>query len=401
MKLDKRNALALFRLGTDLVGKLPRRGDGPLDVLVKLLAVADSIDKVYGGKSTVYDGFFARFNLQERTSEPFVRLFFGTKMASGFKIRRYGISEHYELIEAEFRGERLFFQEMRYGRPEISGDFFHSPGFDFAAAMSALWAGYPHGLFLSVKPNKGGWGMEVTFSAMAAPQAELVSHKAARRIAEGAAAWRARAGTPWCFLAYGPPGTGKTGYVRGLAEVAGGRLLKLDASSLPRLGVQELTFLLDALAPSFLLVDDFDLAPVEEVRPRLLYLFEHLHGVHNGVTVAITVNDAAKLDEAMLRSERIDEAEEFVLPDAGERADILGRLTALHVPDKLDADHLAELVTATEGFNHADLAALVRRFKTKVVAAALRDVQKLRALAAASAKKDEKGPDSGSPPKAA
>lgn len=400
MKIDRRRALALFRFGSELLGKLPEPDDGLLGIFVKVLAAADAWEKVYGGKSTVYADIFTKYDLREKSSEPFMRLFFGSPMAKNFRLSRHGVNDHCELIEALAPdGERLFFQEHRYGRPEISAEFFHTPRFDFAVAMSTLWSSYPHGLYLSVKAGRYG-SSDVTFSAVPAPRAESVSAKAAERIRDGIAEHEARAGAPWCFLAYGPPGTGKSSYVAGLAAATGGRLLKLDAASPPHLGVQEIGFLLDALAPQYLLIDDFDRAPVEETRARLLYLFEHLHAAHAGVTIAVTVNDASKLDEAMLRSERIDEAVEFALPDVEERRDVVGRLVEIHVPGKLDVDAIAHVVASTDGFNHADLAALVRRFKMKPVTVAIADMLRLRTLAAACGKSDKPGETkpSGSPP---
>lgn len=395
MKLDKmtfnwKSALALFRLGTELLNKLPRRGDSKLDVLVKLLAMADSVDKVYGGKTAAYDDIFAEYDLEARTSEPFVRLFFDTAMSKVFTIRRHVITEHLSLIEGVAPGGgRIFFQEFRWGnRPEVASEFFHTKGFDFSTTMDALWAGFPHGLFLSVKPSKNGYGSDVTFSPMGAPRTRLIDPEARAAIAEGAEEWQSRSGEPWCFIAYGPPGTGKTQYVRGLAAAVGGRLLKIDASSLPRLGLQEVTFLLDALAPKVVLIDDFDRAPVDDTLARLFFLFEHLHDLQASITVGVTVNKATKIAEALLRSERIDSAKEFPLPIPAARAFILREHAAIIVPGRIDAAALAELVTATEGFNHADLVGLVRRFKTKTVAAAMKDMKKLRDLAAESAKEE-------------
>lgn len=377
-----RRALSLFRLGTNLLGKLPRQGDGPLDLLVKLLAIADSVDKTYGGKSTVYENIFSKYDLRERNNGPFVRLFFGTNMSSSFEIHRHGISEHFELIEAvDQRGERLFFQEYRYNRPEVSDEFFYTPGFDFGAAVHALWARYPTGMYLSIKPPRGGWGsQDVTFCAVPPPRGDIISSAALERIECDVEAHRSRAGEPWALIAYGPPGTGKSSYAVAMARATGGRLLKMDASSLPLLGVQDIGFLLDVLRPTFLLIDDFDRAPVEETRARVLFLFEHLHNAHAGVTVAVTVNDVGALDAALLRSERIDEAKEFTLPDDAERRDVLERLL-LKRPDE-------DLVTATEGFNHADLAGLVRRLRREGQESALAAMRKLRDLAEKANKKN-------------
>jgi hypothetical protein len=366
LEIDQRAMLSLFRFGTELLGKLPARGDGPLAVAVKLLAIGDAWDGVYGGKSSVYTSIFSRYSLKERTSEPFVRLFFGTNLGSTYKLRRIGVSEHLEMIEAVAPdGERLFFQEHRYGRPEVSAEFFHTPDFNFGEAMSVLWDRYRDGLYLSLVPGRGGWGHEVTFCGLSPDATACRSRKATARITELADSLLE---APRTLLLYGPPGTGKTSMVMAVARLCGGRLLKIDAASLPQIGVQELGFLIDALRPQFLLVDDFDRAPVEEVRARVLFLFERLKAA--GPSVFVTVNDVAKLDPALLRSGRIDAAIELGLPDAEERADILGRLG-------LGTD----LVAATDGFNHADLDALAEKARSAPVDAVLAGMQRLRALA--------------------
>ncbi|XXX79146.1 ATP-binding protein [Sorangium sp. So ce134] len=364
--IDQRAMLSLFRFGTELLGKLPARGDGIAGVLVKGLAIADAWEKVYGAKSSVYTSIFAKYDLRERTSEPFVRLFFGTDLGSAYQLRRVGVSENLELIEVVAPdGERLIFQEHRYGRPEVSSEFFHTAGFDFAGVMSVLWDRHRDGLFLSVAPGRGGWGHEVTFCGLSPDPTACRSRKAAARITELADSLLE---APRTLLLYGPPGTGKTSMVMAVARLCGGRLLKVDASSLPQLGVQELGFLLDALRPRFLLIDDFDRAPIEETRARTLFLFERLRAW--GVSVFVTVNDATKLDVALLRSGRIDEPIELGLPDAEERADILGRMGLG-----------PELVEATDGWCHADLDALAAKARSTPVDTVLAGMQRLRALA--------------------
>lgn len=368
-RLHRRSLLNMCRLGTELLEKVPARGDGPLAVAVKLLAMVDAWDGVYGGKSSVYTSIFSRYDLRERTSEPFVKLFFGTSLGAGYKVQRIGVSEHLEMIEAVAPdGERLFFQEYRYGRPEVSAEFFHTPGFDFSAVMTTLWDKYRDGLYLSLVPGRGGYGHEVTFCGLQPDATAGRSRKASDRIVALA---DSLAEYPRTILLYGPPGTGKTSLVAGVARLAGGRLLKVDAASLPQIGVQELGFLLDALRPRFLLIDDFDRAPAEEARAKLLFMFERLKSM--GLSVFVTVNDATKLDQALLRSGRIDEAIELWLPDAEERADILERLGLG-----------AELVEVTDGFNHADLDALRARSQRVSVAMAIAEMRALMKLAQAA-----------------
>lgn len=376
-----RRLLSLFQFGTELLGKIPSRNDGPLEVVAKLLAIAGVAEKVFGRSRSKYDDIFSRHDLRERRSEPFVRLFFDTEMSAGFTMRRHALSDHLELIEAIAPDdERVFFLEYRYGRPEVSAEFFHTPGFDFAAALSGLWASFPDGIFITLKAGRHS-GNEVAFCRVPAPHHEALSRKGAQRIVDGVKAHGRHDGEPYCFIAYGAPGTGKTGYVLGIAKRLNARLLMVDASALGQLGITEVSFLLDALQPRFLLIDDFDAAPLDEARARLRFLFRYLHEAHRELTLAVTVNDPSKLDEALLRSERIDEAEEFVLPDAPERKEILARYITLHDGGIPDAD-LEALVSSTEGFSQADLGGLARKARRSSFAEALVAMNRLRGLAA-------------------
>jgi hypothetical protein len=382
-----RRVLNTLRFATDVVGKLPARGDGALGFAIKLLAMTDSWEKTFSSKSSVYEDIFSKYDLRERSSEAFTRLFFGSTMRSRFELQRHGVSDHLELIEALAPdGERLFFQQHMWGRPEVASEFFHTPGFDFAGATRDMWTMHPDGLYLSVEPSRGGFGTVVTFIPLPAA-AEPVTTRSKALLAELVAA----AARPHTTLLYGPPGTGKSIMVAAIERQIGGGLLKVDATALPKLGVQELAFLVETLRPRVLLLDDFDRAPIEEARARVLFLFESLKLLPD-VNVYVTVNDAKKLDEPLLRSQRIDEAVELGLPDVYERLELM-RIAGLKV-------HPEGLGEATEGFNCADIVQLVQRTSFEDIKVALVKMKRLHALAAAAAKTDSKpGAAPDSPPK--
>lgn len=370
--MKHRQLLTLFRFGTELLGKIPTRHDTLPEIATKVLAIADAAERVYGGKKTLYSDVFTRYDLKEKHSEAFVRLFWGSQMHTQFKIKRHGVDEHLELIEAQdTNGERLFFQEHRYGRPEISSDFFHTPKFDFARASESLWQAYPTGLYLSTQ--QGRWTSEVTFEAIPKRTSCTMTQRARERVLETVAGHAARNGSPWCFVAVGLPGTGKSSFVETFAQVMDARLLKIDAASLPKLGVQEFGLLLDIMRPSVLLIDDADRAPVDEVRARILFLFEYLRN-RALCTIAITVNDPTKLDPALYRSERVDEVIDFDAPDADERREIFVGLLG-------ETYDCCRAVDVTEGFGHADVAGFARRLRSQPFDIALKQMQRLRALA--------------------
>jgi hypothetical protein len=368
VKFNNRSAMQFFKFGTELLGKVPRQSDGPLDIIVKGLAIADAWQGIFGRKTSTYSSIFERYELKTRKSEPFVKLFFDAGLGDDYRVSRHGISDHLELIEAVAAdGERLFFQEHRYGSPELAAEFFYTPRFDFASALSSLWGRHRDGIYLSLVPGKHGWGHEASIVGMSPDTTACLSRKAGERAVALADSLRA---APRTLLLYGPPGTGKTSLAAAVAKHNGGRLLKVDAACLPHLGVQELGFLLDALAPRYLLIDDFDRSPIEEARSRVLYLFERIKAA--GVASFVTVNDASKMDAALLRSGRIDGAIELPLPDAEERADILLRLGLI--------GH--DMIEATEGWCHADLDALAERSRREPVTDVLDGMRALRELAA-------------------
>jgi hypothetical protein len=370
--MKHRQLLTLFRFGTELLGKIPTRNDTLPEIATKALAIADAAERVYGGKKTLYSDVLTRYDLKEKHSEAFVRLFWGSQMHTRFKIKRHGVDEHLELIEAQSSdGERLFFQEHRYGRPEMSSDFFHTPKFNFARASEALWQAYPTGLYLSTQ--QGRWTSEVTFEAIPKRTSCTMTQRSRERVSDAVAGHAARNRSPWCFVAVGSPGTGKSSFVETFAQVTDARLLKIDAASLPKLGVQEFGLLLDVMRPNVLLIDDADRAPVEEVRARILFLFEYLRN-RSSCTIAITVNDPTKLDPALYRSERIDEVIDFEAPDDNERREIFDSVLG-HVSNHNDA------VNATAGFGHADVAGFARRLRNQPFDIALKQMQRLRALA--------------------
>jgi hypothetical protein len=375
--------LQLFRFGTDILGKLPGKGDGVVQILVKALALADSYEKTFARKTTVYQDIFDRYDLREKRSEAFVRLFFDTDLChDGFTLRRQGASDHVELIEAvSLDGERLFFQEMRYGKPEIANDFFHTPRFDFAKALRSIWKRYPHGIYLSSRPSRSGYGRESTFCAIPDVAYDLTA-PAMDRIVNAIAAHSARKGQAWCTILYGPPGTGKTAHVNGFAFLSGKRLLKIDASALPQLGPLELSFLVDALKPQVLLIDDFDRAPIDDTRSRVLYLFEHVKQEHAGLATFITVNRSDGLDPALLRSQRIDDAEEFPVLTAQERIEVIGRIKKAALRALFQE---ADAQQRFAGFNHADFMAAVNRCNDdERFDDVMGSIQRLRALAEAA-----------------
>jgi hypothetical protein len=373
-----RTVFKVLAFASEIADKFPAADAPWYEKVTKGLAILNAAQKTWIGPSSRATDVFGG-NLAEVHSEPFVRLFWGTDLHRSFHVRRYPAGDYLEfLVATDDDGHTLVFQEHRWGRAEISATFYRSEGLNLAPMLERLWRCYPAGLYLSTEPNAQGTGNEITFTAAPPIGSTLLTTVGRRRIEQVTARHRriVEAGRRRTYIALGPPGTGKTSLVQRLSQTFGGRLLLIDATALPTFGLRALTVLLDALEPRFLLIDDFDRAPIADAQARVLYLFQHLRHTGSGMTVFITTNDPTKLDAAIFRSERVDEPVEFFLPDAEERRE----LVAL-VDPALDVEHI---VAETEGFNHIDLTDLCTCALVEPLEHVLMVKRRLRELAAAA-----------------
>jgi hypothetical protein len=376
--------MPLLKLGTELLGKIPTSRDTWPEKTAKVLALLDATNKVYGGGRSKMRELQDRYSLVERESETFVRIFFATALRDLFTVRRMALDEKEDLIEAtDASGERLFFRETHYGNSRIESDFYATPGIDFARVIDRLWTQYPDGIYLSVTID--GWRKDTTICEVPPVPVERLSRHARDRLASVAAthAHFASDGVHRCYLCYGPPGTGKSTFAVLFARAAGGRALKLDAASLPALSVKELGFLLDALRPGFLVIDDLDRAPVADVGARVLFMLERLKTHYPAMTVVLTANDPKKLDAAMLRCGRIDIAIPFDAPEPDEIEQMVRALLVQHdVPAaRSTAAAIKQIVDGADHLTHAYLDDLCRRLRHEEVSDVLTSVMLLKGLA--------------------
>lgn len=133
------------------------------------------------------------------------------------------------------------------------------------------------------------------------------------------------------------------------------RVLQLESNVISSISVRELVLLCEMLRPGMLLIDDIDHASADGLGARLLYVIERVKPAIK-CSVAITANDPTKVDYALFRGERIDEAIEFYLPCADERRQIVQ--ACCHGIADVDTDRI---VTSSAEFSHADVAAYARR----------------------------------------
>lgn len=379
--------LPVLKFGTAIVDKIPTSEDTWPQVAAKVLALCDAAAKSANeGRAPLHE-LVGRYEMTAHQGETFVQLFFNTALQDQFKLTRHTLTDNEAAIEAtDVEGNKLFFHEYRgMGGVILESDFYTSTGLDMERVIDVLWGGYPGGIYLTVVQNPGEWRTKTSIHAIPPVGGAKMSTAAQSRLTDLAARHRQflKDRVHRCYLFFGPPGTGKTTAACVLSAEFGGRILKLDAVSLPRMTVGEMGFLLETLKPSFLLVDDVDLAPLDGVGPRVLYLMEHLKAHFPETAIILTANDPSKLPPAWLRCGRIDIPVEFEAPTGPERTQMVASLLTRYGADpSMTEGVVAEI--EKDDLPHADLDDMCRRLKHESldeVLVSLRLLKKLSALA--------------------
>jgi ATP-dependent 26S proteasome regulatory subunit len=170
-------------------------------------------------------------------------------------------------------------------------------------------------------------------------------------------------------MLFGPPGTGKTSIGRALAQRMKGRFFLIDGT----LGTEPPHFFMARVkaiinqairhAPCVLFIDDADiLFTIPHVAGIVRYLLTILDGLESEaasrVCVMMTVMDASKVPDALVRSGRVELWLETKLPDEPTRARMIERWASadLFGGEVIDFAALARLA---KGFTPADLRRVV------------------------------------------
>lgn len=109
-------------------------------------------------------------------------------------------------------------------------------------------------------------------------------------------------GVPRSVMFYGPPGTGKSTMARTIVELMNMRSFRIRIGDVDNLDNATLFEALSIFEPDAVILDDFDRA---HAQAQLLETMEQFQRTVK--LVIVTVNDRRRLDEALMRPERIDE----------------------------------------------------------------------------------------------
>lgn len=400
-RVDRKKLKRYLRIATDIVHKLPDRGDNWLKIAVKLMAIADSFDKTTGTNSQIFD-FFSSLDADTLRNAQFVDMFFETPLWESFEIRRIQISDYAEVVIAtDAELGNLYFIEYSWGaKPEPSTDFWHSKGFNFEGALERLWVHFKGGIQTSIKfdPNRDRArtdyrDLKFTQDPIVGVNAQtldtlVTDHKL-----------YLEAGVSRTYLFLGMQGVGKSTLAGRLAQMNGKRTLQINARGLTVSGTNDLHFLLMGLKPDFLILDDID-RMVSDAIPMMLESLVDLKERHSHVTTILTANSIEPFDAATLRPGRIDEIVEFEPPDSQERGKILKAYLNEFSSKPISSTAFRQILRVTEGHSAAYLREMALELKVVSVDRVIETQKQRRRLTALAKGGGAKAPASPEPPKA-
>jgi hypothetical protein len=267
-------------------------------------------------KPTELAGIVERMDLGSTTNTVFASMFFGTMVHEQFEIKRYHLDGNYviEATNAEF-GKLLFIE--RYEK-QYSPTFYHTKGFDFEKVLQQTWDLYDGRLQFELRWNSSVY---TSFSTVPNP---LYGDDTARMDKLVTRHRRYQVdGVSRAYMMYGAPGTGKTSFAMAFADRVGNRILRIDARSFSTVSVSEVIFIVDALKPDFIMVDDVDKADVNHSLPTILGILQELKMHKTKTSLLLTANVVSTFDHGLLRPGRIDTWMTFGTPDADARRQII------------------------------------------------------------------------------
>lgn len=400
MPIEWKRVRKYLTVATDIVHKLPAKGDGWLTTVVKLLAIADSFDQKLGKAPAVFS-FFEKLDVTPSSNSQFVDLFFSTPLKNSFEVIKISLSEYVDIVIASDKqvGGSLYFLEYHWGaRPEVSSDFWHTKGFDFKKVLERLWKLYDNTIAIGLRYEANRERPFTEYKKAFLPTDPLIGSALTQLDDLTIKHRRAKEnGFARTYLFAGKQGVGKSTLALRFALACGKRVIQVNAQGLTVAGSNDLGFLINGLNPDFLILDDIDrIAEMATAVPRLLDTLSELKHRYSSVTVVLTANDASVFDPAILRPERVDKIIEFSEPNADERRTLLeGYLKEF----KTTCSDPESVVQATEGLTAVYLKSIAIQIKNaESLSEVLEDIKVMKRFSV-KPKTETPGDSKGTPPK--
>ncbi len=182
------------------------------------------------------------------------------------------------------------------------------------------------------------------------------------------------------ILLFGPPGVGKTMLAKALAKTLNVKLIPLSGAEVLFKGPENAVATIKEVfnrarenKPSIILLDEIDSIASKRSSKELSskvvnQLLTEMDGIRSlkDVVVLATTNRLKAVDPALLRPGRFDLIIFMPLPNKEERLDIFRKYLGVEECKELNCEKLAEI---TEGYSGADIAAIVRDAKMRVLKA--------------------------------
>ena len=375
-----------IRFLSQIFKNVPGITDGPYVAVAKIANIAGEIIDQFFSEDDDPHEILEDMGLASTTNKAFVNMFFGTSLHTMFEIEKTKISIYNMIYTARCGNTCLRFVVSDEGRT-ICQKFWHDKNLDFNDIVERTWNIFSGRMHVELK----GTGFEFshvfenkdpTFGTQANTMFNEFQEQHVKYINDH---------VPRTYLLCGKPGVGKSAFAERLSRV-NDRTMRLAAASMTLLDFKSISFLVDIMKPSFLIIDDIDRnLDNDRALSSLFIIFEAFKRKHPDVTILMTVNDIRKLDAALLRPGRVDEIIDFDVPDFEQRKMIIeGYMDAFGIKKDID---IATLVDASKGLTPAYLREIALQLKYKPVEKIVKIVKRMLDLASDADVEDEDNSD--------
>jgi adenylate kinase family enzyme len=370
-----------LKVATDIIPKLPNSSDPTWMKAIKIIGVADSFNKIGAVEKNKLSSFFDQLDVKSVTNQQIVDMFFSTNLGAKFQTETILLDTYTSVIIAHHNKiGTLYFVDYSGGtKPRPSATFHVSSKFNFIELSNLLWALYEGRIYIEMVSVPDHWMLHTLYSAipkLTMPLFGAANNRLEQLVSKHFQYKKDKLQRTYLFV--GTPGSGKSTMATRMADRCGTRILQIDSTALANIGQHEMDFLIENLKPDFIIFDDLDKVDLAKCLPTVLLILSNMK-VHTDVGVIITVNDPTKLNDAILRPERIDEVEIFDQSDIDNELILKGYLE--HFGVNLAEDNIALLLKESKSYSAVWMRELALRAKYESVDAAVHSMNRLKNLA--------------------